>query len=70
MPITREDLERLEELGRGMSRLRQMTREIAEGLDRAIRESDRRAEEYLPILRRAGIVPSRDAPRRRRPWWW
>ncbi|HKG40185.1 MAG TPA: hypothetical protein VKB25_14440 [Conexibacter sp.] len=26
-------------------------------MDRAIRESDRRAEEYLPILRRAGLVP-------------
>jgi len=65
MPLTDEELDtRLE-------RLQWMAREIADGLDRAIRDSDRRAEEYLPILRRAGIVPPLDVPARRRSrWWW
>jgi len=63
MPLSEEEFdERLE-------RLQRMAREIAEGLDRAIRDSDRRAEAYLPILRRAGIVPE-PSPRRSRRWWW
>lgn len=59
-----------EEFDERLTELRKRAREIADGLDRAIRDSDRRAEAYLPILRRAGIVPSRDVPPRRRPWWW
>jgi hypothetical protein len=64
MPITEEQLQRFEQFGKDLERIRKMAREIADGLDRAIRESDRRAEEYLPILRRAGL-----APRRRRSRW-
>lgn len=70
MSPTEELMERFEQFGRDLDRIQTMAREIADGLDRAIRDSDRRAEEYLPILRRAGIVPSRDVPPRRRPWWW
>jgi hypothetical protein len=70
MSPTEELMERFEQFGRDLDRIQTMAREIADGLDRAIRDSDRRAEAYLPILRRAGIVPSRDVPPRRRPWWW
>lgn len=65
MPLTDEELdERLE-------RIQRMAREISESIDRALRESERRRAEYLPILQRAGIVPPYDVPPRRRPrWWW
>jgi len=65
MPLTDEELdERLE-------RIQRMAQEISDGIGRALRESDRRRAEYLPVLRRAGIVPSHDVPPRRRSrWWW
>jgi DNA-binding transcriptional ArsR family regulator len=65
MPLTEEQMQRFRQFGEEIERLRRMTREIADDMDRAIRESDRRAEEYLPVLRRAGLAP----PRRRSRWW-
>jgi len=64
------DVERLETIRLGLIDVADRLDAMGRRMDRAIRDSDRRAEEYLPILRRAGIVPSRDVPRRRRPWWW
>ena len=61
------DMERLEEIRRGLVDVSERLNAMSRRMDRALRESDRRAEEYLPILRRAGIVPG-PPPRRR--WWW
>jgi len=65
MPLTEDQMRSFEQFGKDLERIERMAREMADDMARAIRESDRRAEEYLPILRRAGIVP----PRRRARWW-
>ena len=65
MSPTEELMERFEQFGKDLARVRRMVGEIADDMDRAIRDSDRRAEEYLPVLRRAGLVP----PKRRSRWW-
>lgn len=64
------DREMLQEVKRFLDFAAERLDAMERRMDRAIKDSDRRAEEYLPILRRAGIVPSRDVPPRRRPWWW
>lgn len=64
MPPDEEDARRrLQELRVQLLALADDMHATSMRIDRAIRESDRRAEEYLPILRRAGLVP------RRRSWW-
>jgi len=68
VPLT--ETERLQEIMRFLDLAAEQLDATARRIDRVIRESDRRAEEYLPILRRAGIVPSGDVPPRWRPWWW
>jgi len=63
--MSTSDAERVQELERFLLYASERLDAMVRGMDRAIRESDRRAEEYLPILRRAGLVP----PVRRRSRW-
>lgn len=65
MPFTDQEAQRLRELKTELMEMADRAGEIVRGIDKAISDSDRRAEAYLPILRRAGIVP----PKRRPRWW-
>jgi len=71
MPLTDQEAQRLRQLKVALMEMADQAGANVRRIDRAIHESDRRAEEYLPILRRAGIVPPRGTPPRRWPrgWW-
>jgi hypothetical protein len=64
VPLTDEEAQRLRQIETSLMEIADEAGAMVRRIDRAIRESDRRAEEYLPILRRAGLAPP--LPRRSR----